>query len=94
MSGAGGAAAMCIGPVTAPQTRNNGDHVHTLTLTTTQINVVAGNTMHTVSNVGHTHTVTLTAADRALLRAGTTVVKDSSTNNMHSHGYTIDCVGS
>jgi hypothetical protein len=94
MSGAGGAAPMCIGPVTSPQTRNNGDHVHILTLATTQINVVAGDTTHTVSNVGHSHTVTLTAADRALLRAGMTVVKDSSNNSGHSHGYTIDCVGS
>jgi plastocyanin len=93
MSGAGGAAPMCLGSVTSPQTANNGDHIHILTLTTTQINVVPGNTVHSVSNVGHSHTVTLTAADRAMLRAGMTVVKTSS-NNGHSHGYTIDCTGS
>jgi hypothetical protein len=94
MSGAGGAAAMCIGPVTAPQVVNN-SHTHTLTLTTAQVNVVAGNTMHNVSNAsGHIHTVTLTAADRAMLRMGTTVRKTSSSTNDHTHGYDIQCGGS
>lgn len=93
MSGAGGAAAMCVGPVTTSQSASN--HTHTLTLTTTQINVVSGNTMHNVSNAfGHIHTVTLSAADRALLRAGMTVVKTSSENSDHTHDYTIDCTGS
>jgi hypothetical protein len=96
MSGAAGAGnAMCVGPVTSPQTFNNGDHVHTLTLTATQINVVDGDTMHNVSNVGHFHTVTLSAAERAMLREGMIIRnKLSSTNGGHSHGYTIECVGS
>jgi hypothetical protein len=85
---------MCVGPVTSPQTINNG-HTHTLTLTAEQINVVSGDTTYNVSFVSsHMHTVTLTAAERAMLRAGMFVNKTSSNVNDHTHGYRIECTGS
>jgi hypothetical protein len=94
MSGAGGAAAMCVGPVTSPQVAGD-DHTHVLSLTAAQINTASGDTTHPVTMAsGHRHNVVLSAADRAMLRAGMTLRKMSSAAFDHTHRYDILCTGS
>jgi hypothetical protein len=86
---AGGGGGMCMDPVAAMQTGND-MHTHTLTIMAAQINSgMMAFTTGSASN--HTHMVMLTTGDLTQLRMGMAVTKTSSTDNNHSHMYSIEC---
>lgn len=76
----------------ATGTEISGNHGHTLTIDEADLNSTADKTYNIMGTASHDHTVTFTAAQLASLKAGQSVVVNSTTTNAHMHAVTARCV--
>lgn len=76
----------------ATGTEISGNHGHTLTIDEADLNSMTDKTYNIMGTAGHDHTVTFTAAQLASLKAGQSVVVNSTTTNAHMHAVTARCV--
>lgn len=68
-----------------------GNHGHSLTIPEADLNSATDKTYSIQGSAGHDHTVTITAAQLASLKAGQTVVVNSTTAASHMHAVTAAC---
>ena len=70
----------------------SGNHGHTLTIDEADLNSMTDKTYNIMGTASHDHMVTFTAAQLASLKAGQSVVVNSTTTNAHMHAVTARCV--
>jgi len=70
----------------------SGNHGHTLTIDEADLSSMTDKTYNIMGTASHDHTVTFTAAQLASLKAGQSVVVNSTTTNAHQHAVTTRCV--
>ena len=68
------------------------NHGHTLTIDEADLTSSTDKTYNIMGTASHDHTVTFTAAQLASLKAGQSVVVNSTTTNAHMHAVTARCV--
>jgi hypothetical protein len=98
-SGGGGAAGTSgggtggSGPAYACATSMTGNHMHPLTIPSSDVARGYYDAPYLLQDggTGHTHELPLTAYDFVYFQAGATVVTDSTTTNDHLHTCTIIC---
>jgi hypothetical protein len=89
--GAGGAGGS--GGASACATTMTGNHVHPLTIPTSDVERGYYDAPYVLQDggTGHTHELPLTAYDFVYFQAGVTVMADSTTTNGHLHTCSITC---
>jgi len=70
----------------------SGNHGHTLSIDEADLDATTDKTYNIMGTAGHDHTVTFTAPQLAMLKAGQTVVVNSTTTNAHMHAVTARCI--